>query len=51
VTEINRIKLTACYGVRSAPNLLFFKNGEVKDQFIGACITKEQLRVKLETLL
>jgi len=24
------------YGVRSIPNLLFFKNGQVKDQIIGA---------------
>jgi thioredoxin 1 len=45
------VKLTTSYGIRSVPNLLFFKNGEVKDQFIGASITKEQLRVKLEALL
>ena len=44
------IKLTASYGVRSVPNLLFFKNGEVKDQFIGASITKDQMRTKLEAL-
>ena len=24
------------YGVRSIPNLLFFKNGQVKDQIVGA---------------
>lgn len=39
------------YGVRSVPNLLFFKNGEVKDQFIGSRITKHQLRAKLEALV
>jgi len=38
------------YGVRAVPNLLFFKNGEVKDQFIGADITKEQMRARLEAL-
>ena len=45
------MKLAAGYGVRSVPNLLFFKNGEVKDQFIGANITKDQLRAKLEALV
>lgn len=45
------MKLAAGYGVRSVPNLLFFKNGEVKDQFIGANITKDQLRAKLEALM
>lgn len=38
------------YGVRAIPNLLFFKNGEVKDQFIGSEITQEQMRAKLEAL-
>ena len=38
------------YGVRAVPNLLFFKNGEVKDQFIGSEISKEQMRAKLEAL-
>ena len=38
------------YGVRSIPFLLFFKNGEVKDQIIGANITKEQLKSKLLSL-
>ncbi len=44
------MKVTASYGVRSVPNLLFFKNGEVKDQFVGGNITKEQMRAKLEAL-
>ena len=43
--------LAVRYGVRSVPNLLFFKNGEVKDQFVGANITKDQLRAKLEALM
>lgn len=38
------------YGVRTVPDLLFFKDGEVKDQFIGSKITKEQMRAKLEAL-
>ena len=44
-------ELAVRYGVRAVPNLLFFKNGEVKDQFIGANITKDQLRAKLEALM
>ena len=43
--------LAARYGIRSVPNLLFFKNGEVKDPFVGANITKEQLRAKLDALM
>lgn len=39
------------YGVRAIPNLLFFKNGEVKDQFIGSEISKEQIRARLEALM
>lgn len=38
------------YGERAIPNLPSFKNGEVKDQFIGSEITKEQIRAKLEAL-
>jgi thioredoxin 1 len=40
----DHMKLAVPYGVRALPTLLFFKNGEVKEQFIGANITKEQLR-------
>ena len=50
IDVVANMKLTASYGVRSVPNLLFFKNGEVKDQFIGASITKDQMRTKLEAL-
>ncbi len=45
------MRLASSFGVRSVPNLLFFKNGEVKDQFVGANITKDQLRAKLEALM
>lgn len=38
------------YGVRSIPLLLFFKGGEVKDQIVGANVTKDQLKQKLEAL-
>lgn len=45
------MRLASSFGVRSVPNLLFFKNGEVKDQFVGANITRDQLRAKLEALM
>lgn len=42
--------LAVKYGVRSIPFLLFFKDGEVKDQIVGANVTKEQLKAKLLAL-
>ena len=42
--------LAAKYGVRSIPFLLFFKDGEVKDQIVGANVTKESLKAKLLAL-
>ncbi len=42
--------LAVKYNVRSIPLLLFFKNGEVKDQVVGASITKDQLKAKLQAL-
>jgi thioredoxin 1 len=43
-------ELAAKYGVRSIPLLLFFKNGEVKDQIVGANVTKDMLKAKLLAL-
>jgi len=43
-------ELAVKYGVRSIPLLLFFKNGEVKDQIVGAGITKDMLKAKLLAL-
>lgn len=43
-------ELAVKYNVRSIPLLLFFKNGEVKDQVVGAGVTKEQLKSKLTAL-
>lgn len=42
--------LAVKYGVRSIPFLLFFKDGEIKDQIIGANVTKDQLKAKLLAL-
>ncbi|GAA5494601.1 thioredoxin C-1 [Rubritalea halochordaticola] len=46
----NARELAAKYGVRSIPFLLFFKDGEVKDQIVGANVTKESLKEKLLSL-
>jgi len=46
----NAQALAAKYGVRSIPFLLFFKDGEVKDQIVGANVTKESLKAKLLAL-
>ena len=44
-------ELAVKYNVRSIPLLLFFKNGEVKDQIVGASVTKDQLKAKLQALV
>jgi thioredoxin 1 len=43
-------ELAVKYGVRSIPLLLFFKDGEVKDQIVGANVTKDMLKQKLLAL-
>ena len=42
--------IAAKYGIRSIPTLLFFKDGEVKDQIVGAYVTQGQISEKLQTL-
>ncbi len=44
-------ELAVKYNVKSIPLLLFFKNGEVKDQIVGASVTKDQLKAKLQALV
>lgn len=46
----NARDLAVQYNVKSIPLLLFFKNGEVKDQIVGANVTKDQLKSKLLAL-
>lgn len=43
-------ELAVKFNVKSIPYLLFFKNGEVKDQIVGASVTKDQLKAKLQAL-
>ena len=44
-------ELAVKYNVKSIPLLLFFKNGEVKDQVVGSGVTKEMLKSKLLALV
>ena len=54
--KVGKVNVDECrdlavkYNVRSIPLLLFFKGGEVKDQIVGASVTKDQLKAKLESL-
>ncbi|MDR2520390.1 MAG: thioredoxin [Bacteroidales bacterium OttesenSCG-928-I14] len=43
-------KLSSEYNIRSIPTLLFFKNGELIDNYIGVT-TKNVIENKIETLL
>lgn len=45
----NNPRVAQQFGVRSIPTLLFFKNGEVEDQLIGA-MSKNELAKRLEAL-
>jgi len=38
------------YGIQSIPTLLFFKNGEIKDKIVGAAVTPDLLKEKLNAL-
>ena len=42
--------ITAKYGIRNIPTILFFKNGEVADKQVGA-VPKSTIVAKLEALL
>ncbi len=42
--------LAAKYSIKSIPTLLFFKDGEVKDQIVGAAVTQGQIADKLKGL-
>ena len=45
----NNPQVAQQFGVRSIPTLLFFKDGEVEDQLIGA-MSKDELAKRLEAL-
>ena len=46
----NNQSLAQKYGVRSIPTILFFKDGEVKDQAIGA-LPKSELVSRLDAII
>ena len=42
--------ITARYGIRNIPTILFFKNGELVDKHVGAA-TKAAIAAKIDALL
>ena len=42
--------IAARYGIRAVPTILLFKNGDVREQIIGAAFTKADLAAKLAAL-
>lgn len=42
--------LASKYNIRGIPTLIFFKDGEVKDQIVGA-VPKAQLKSKIDSLI
>lgn len=42
-------EITAKYGVRNIPTIIFLKNGELVDKQVGAC-SKDALKAKIEKL-
>ena len=46
----NNPTVSAKYGIRSIPTILFFKNGELADKQVGA-VPKSNLVSKLESLI
>ena len=43
-------ELASRYNIRGIPTLMFFKNGQIVDQLIGA-VPKAQIKSKIESLL
>lgn len=53
ITKVNvdeNPEITAKYGIRNIPTILFFKNGEVADKTVGA-LPKPKLAEKLDSLI
>lgn len=52
ITKLNtdeHPELAGRFGIRAIPTLLFFKDGQVRDQVVGA-ISKKAILARLETL-
>ena len=43
-------ELSGQYGIRNIPTILFFKDGEMKERYVGSA-TKELLKEKVEAIL
>ena len=46
----NNPTIASEYGIRSIPSLLFFKEGKVQNQIMGA-VSKEEIEAAIETLI
>lgn len=42
--------ISAKYGIRNVPTLLFFKNGEVVDRTVGI-VSKQEISAKIDSLI
>ncbi len=55
--KVGKVNVDECrdlavkFGVRSIPLLLFFKDGQVADQIVGAGMSKDMLKEKLLALV
>ncbi|PAF52629.1 thioredoxin [Helicobacter sp. 13S00477-4] len=50
VNTDEQVDISAQYGIRSIPTIIFMKNGEIVDQVIGAT-SKQALKEKIDSII